>query len=234
MIRFSTAARNALAGLRASYTSVGTIAATAPAVKSFTDTASQFLIEGFRPGDVIISDVTNNVGLFTIVSLVAGTITTMEATALQVAGNFTLANVSSKGFKDLFHAGVLDIYSGSQPASADDVETGTKLLSITVSAGAVTPGTATNGLDFDDPVAGVISKAAAESWQDAGLASATAGWFRFYDNAYQTGADATYYKIRFDGSVGLTGSDLNLSDVAIVLGATTTIDTFQFTFPASP
>ena len=59
----------------------------------------------------------------------------------------------------------------------------------------------------------------------------TAGWFRFYANDLTTGASST--AARFDGSVSTSGAQLNMSSTAITAGATTTIDSFTVTMPAS-
>jgi len=233
MLRLSTALRNALLGYQVDYTAT-TISADA-ASKQFRDSANQLLIKGFRPGDVIHSDITGNVGYFTIVSVAAGAITVSETVVDQAAGSSFTLQLAGHGasLRDVMKYGIIDIYSGSQPSSADAIETGTKLCSITVDAGAFTAGESTNGLNFDEPSSGVISKASGETWKGIGLANGTAGWFRFYDNAYQTGADGTNYKRRFDGSVGLSGADLNLSSVSIATGGSVTISTFQLTLPAN-
>ena len=42
--------------------------------------------------------------------------------------------------KEIFHDGIIDIYSGAQPASADDAKTGTHLARITLAGGAFTAG----------------------------------------------------------------------------------------------
>lgn len=62
--------------------------------------------------------------------------------------------------KEIFHDGIIDIYSGAQPATADDVKTGTHLARITLDGGAFTAGikstrrmdkaTITYGIDGDD------------------------------------------------------------------------------------
>ena len=145
--------------------------------------------------------------------------------------NNLLGDGTGNSFKALFLNGVLEIYSGNQPSDPDAIESGTKLVRITVDGGAFTPGAATNGLEFDAATAGAISKAAAEAWQGAGLAVGTAGWYRFYTNAYTTGASTT--AIRFDGNVATAGSQLDLSSTAIKVSLPITIDTFKVTLPAS-
>ena len=139
--------------------------------------------------------------------------------------------LGSDDFKGLLTDCVIEIYSGSQPASADAAETGTKLCRITVGSGAFTGGQATNGLEFGTPSAGVINKASAETWSGVGLADGTAGWFRCYANAYTTGASTS--AVRFDGTVGTSGQQLNLSSVAIKTGVPVYITDFPVTLPAN-
>ena len=52
-------------------------------------------------------------------------------------------------FKDVFANAVIVIRAGTQPATADAVETGDVLGMITVGGGAFTGGSATNGLNWD-------------------------------------------------------------------------------------
>jgi len=136
--------------------------------------------------------------------------------------------MGTSDFKTTMANGILAFYSGSQPASADAAETGTLLIKYTKSAGAFTPGVSTNGINFDAPVAGVCSKAVAETWQGVGLANGTAGWFRFYANDMTTGADTTH--ARFDGAISTTGAEVNMVSTTITSGATDTINTFKMTF----
>ena len=128
--------------------------------------------------------------------------------------------------------GVIYVYSGSQPATADAAATGTTLLILTVSSGAFTPGNATNGLDFDAPSSGTMSKAAAETWSGVGLANGTAGWFRHYGNPTDAGGISSTLP-RIDGRVATSGGELNLSSVNIVTGATVTVDTYTLSWPST-
>jgi len=160
------------------------------------------------------------------IEVAAGSLTT-EAASAQVI----LAGATGGSISDLFRNCVVDIYSGSQPAGADSVETGTKLARITVSSDAFVAGTATNGLNFDEAAAGVLSKATGEVWSGEGLADGTAGWFRMYDNAAVAGASTT--EIRLDGSVATSGGQFNMSNTSITDGGTTTVDSASLTMPAS-
>ncbi len=135
-------------------------------------------------------------------------------------------------FGTLFLDGVIYVYTGSQPATADLTESGTNILIISESGGTFTPSSPTNGLEFeDDPTAGVLEKASAETWQGIGIGGGgTAGWFRFYANARTQGASST--SVRFDGACGTTGTEMIMSSTTVVTGATITLDTFAVTMPA--
>lgn len=139
------------------------------------------------------------------------------------------------GFGTTFAKGVIYIYSGPQPISADQAISGTLLGMVTVDGGVFAFGSPANGLSFDAPVDGTVSKAVAELWKFTGLAGGTAGWFRLMTNAVDDLASDTAAKVhpRLDGSIGVSGADLNLSNIAVSVGAPNTIDIFSFTFPAA-
>lgn len=143
------------------------------------------------------------------------------------------ANAVCTAIRTAYANGVLAIYGGaSQPADAENTEAGTLLALITLASGAFTPGVATNGLNFDAPSGGVLSKAVAETWSGVGLAAAgtgtTATYFRFYDNSQDTGASPT--GLRFDGAIGTTSTaELQMSVTTIVEGAPVVINSFTYT-----
>lgn len=134
------------------------------------------------------------------------------------------------GFASLFENGVIEIRTGAQPASADSAVHGTLLGTVTLNSGAFTPGSPTNGLTFAGAVAGTVSKSGV--WSFTGVAEGTAGWFRFKGNAVDAGGLSTS-AIRMDGSIATSGADLNLSNIAVAIGAPNTIDGFSFTIPAN-
>ena len=133
------------------------------------------------------------------------------------------------GFATTFTNGVIEIYSGTQPASADAAVTGTLLGTVTLGSGAFTPGSPANGLTFDVAANGAVGKSGV--WSFAGVAAGTAGWFRLKANGVDAGAVSNTLP-RLDGSIATSGADLNLSNIAIAIGAPTTVDSFTFTFPA--
>lgn len=123
-------------------------------------------------------------------------------------------NAAADAIVDLLDAGAgagkLRIYSGSQPASADDAVSGTLLAEFTLSDPA-----------FGAASAGVATAAAIAS--TTGLAAGTAGWFRAVDS---TGTG------RWDGSVGTSGQDLNLNTTTVSVGVTVSVTAWTVTMPA--
>ena len=137
------------------------------------------------------------------------------------------AMLGTGGFSGAFDSGALYIYSGAIPTDADTTEgSGTLLLTITV-ASAVMPG---GGISYATPAGGSITKAA-EVWSGVAGASGTAAWFRLYDSNETTGASTT--AVRLDGTVGTSNADLLVTSTSISSGATTTIDSAEFTLPAT-
>lgn len=233
-LRLSTKLRQQLMGVVVTLTATDISAANADS--SLNSVAGAFLTSGFRPGMVI--DIAGFTG--TAANNQWAHVTSVSADGLKMivavdvafvddaAGESVTLTAEAQSFRDIMRYGILCIYTGSQPATADVAPTGTLLLAITVASGAFTKGTLTNGLDWDAPVAGVLGKTSAV-WSDAGIATGTAGWFRFYANDYDVASNA----LCFDGAVGTSGAELNLSSTSIVLAATTTIDEFEVTLPAS-
>lgn len=132
-------------------------------------------------------------------------------------------------FATTFANGIIEIRTGSQPASADAAATGTLLGTVTLSSGAFTPGTETNGLTFGAAASGAVSKTGV--WSFAGIAAGTAGWFRLKANALDNDTLSTALP-RVDGSIATSGADMNLSNISVAIGAPSTIDSFTLTFPA--
>jgi len=140
--------------------------------------------------------------------------------------------LTNSDFKANLDLGFIFVFTGTQPASADDVASGTLLATIANADGAT-------GITFDEPTAGVIPKAAAETWSGAAVASGTAGWFRFHElktDKTTTAADALLASstdARFDGAIAVSGAELNMSNTAVVNLAVQTITSFTVTLPAS-
>ena len=180
-----------------------------------------------------VSGSTSNDGTYEILSVTAGTIEIAAGSlTAEVAGDqVVLASARGGSLKDLLRNGVLDIYSGTQPTTADDTESGTKLVRITESSGTFVADADDNGLNLGASVSGVIGKRSGETWSGLGLVNGTAGWFRFYANDATTGASTT--AVRLDGSIATTGAQMNMSNTTITASGTTTIGTVAITDPMS-
>lgn len=140
------------------------------------------------------------------------------------------AIVGSTGLAGALANGIIEVYSGAQPLSADNAVAGTLLAVYTKDAGAFTPGSPTNGLTFLAPAAGVLEKST-DNWKAVGLAAGNAGWFRFKGNAVDAGGVSTT-ALRMDGSVGTSGADMNIPNIVFAIGSPESIDTFRYTQPA--
>lgn len=140
------------------------------------------------------------------------------------------AIAGTQGFAGALSTGIIEIYSGAQPATADSAVTGTLLGVVTLAGGAFTPGSATNGLTFAAAAAGAVTKST-DLWQFTGLANGTAGYFRFKGNAADAGGVSAVLP-RMDGSIATSGGDMNLGNIAITTGSPNTVDAFSFTVPA--
>jgi hypothetical protein len=245
MLKYSTGLRDKLNGLQAQV--VGAIIGAGltfvdggASADSITDSGNGFVSAGFVPGQKLFvqgaTTPANDSGITgeRILSVTAGTITfaTGSVDTGEAGGAGTVVVVAEGGsLKDVMRDGVIKIYSGSQPSSADAAVTGTLLMTVSVGSGAWVAGTATYGLEFeDDPTGGEIEKNS-ETWSGVGLADGTAGWFRFIANPTDDGTSSTTLP-RIDGSVGTAGSDLVMASTSIVTGRTTTIDAFKITLPA--
>lgn len=127
--------------------------------------------------------------------------------------NAAARNRQADSIGDDLNSGTLKIYTGTQPASADDAASGTLLVTINLPA---------------DAMAAAASGVAAKSGTWSGVAAATgdAGWFRLANSA------ATR---NYDGEVTVTagGGEIELDDISIVSGQTVLINTFTITQPAS-
>lgn len=140
------------------------------------------------------------------------------------------AMLGEVGLKASLADGIIRIYSGAQPTTADTAITGTLLLEVTVDGGAFAHGSPTNGLEWDTPTAGTISKPAADTWKGSGITDGVAGWARFCANPLDDGTASTTLA-RLDMSVGRGTGDLQLSSVNIATSAPTTVDVATLRLP---
>ena len=200
---------------------------------TITDSDSGFVTAGFKTGDTVyIEGSAADDGSYTCTGVAAGTLSFATGSFTGEAAGNVIAVASAKGgsLKDILQNGIIKVYSGSQPATADAAATGTHLGTITVGSGAFSAGSETNGLEFGTAADGEIEKASAETWSFEGIASGTAGWWRFYANESDDGSALTT-KPRVDGTCGTSGADLTMSSTSIAIGGTYTVDAWKFSIP---
>jgi hypothetical protein len=150
------------------------------------------------------------------------TLESTDATAAEYSEFDTVSLVcKSNSLQDALNLAQFEVYTGSQPADADDAPTGTKL--VTIKSGGST------GVTWKDAVNGVNGKTATETWNGVGVADGTAGWFRICLTA-DSGASSTT-DCRIDGSCGTSAADLNFASLAFSAGATQTISDFALSIP---
>ena len=182
-------------------------------------------LAGFIPGDMItVSGSASNNWTAEIVSVTAGAIEIAAGTAATeaVGAQVILGSARGGSLIDQFRNGTLRIYTGTQPTHADDAETGTNLIDITLSSGAFAPGSPTNGINFGQIAEETLHKSLGEVWSGVAAAGGTAGWFRFYGNDRTEGS--TSIKPRMDGAIATSGAQMNMANTTITSGGTTTID----------
>ena len=90
---------------------------------------------------------------------------------VRISSGLANAMLGTTGFTTAMNNGVIYLYSGVMPNSANDAETsGSALLAkITANSGAFTSGVATNGLQWNTPVLNVISSLTGQVWSGVGL-----------------------------------------------------------------
>jgi hypothetical protein len=122
--------------------------------------------------------------------------------------------------------GLLHIFSGPVPASADDAIDGTSVLLATITVG----GDGSTPLTFEATATnGVLTKKASETWSGDIVATGTASFMRFAPSGDDcTGAANASTGYRLQDTVGVDATaGLILTSVDLVSGNTQTIDLFQ-------
>lgn len=131
-----------------------------------------------------------------------------------MANNLKVSNTVVNGQADalsvLADNGYLRIYDGTQPTNADTA-IGAQVLLAELRFNADAAPAASNGvLTFN-----------AITQDSSANATGTASWFRALKSDGST--------VMFDGTVGVSGSDLNISTTSIVAGATVGVTSFVYT-----
>lgn len=140
-----------------------------------------------------------------------------------------LSNVGS--LRSILENAVIGVFSSSKPESSDAAETGTLLGYITKNGAEFTPVTGTNGLNWDEAVAGVCPKPSEEEWSIIPILGGTAGWARIYDVNRTTGASET--AVRIDCDCGMSTGELRFVSTALTAGTKVIFDSLDLQIPKS-
>lgn len=126
--------------------------------------------------------------------------------------------------KELLDNGLIRIYSGAIPASAD-ASLGAAVLMNEISAGGggtpVTWEAAAPG--------GVLSKTVAENWTGNIIVGGDPTFFRYVLAA--DAGDASSSAVRIQGTAGVLGSDMFISELPMVAAAPQSFSLFQIAIP---
>jgi len=120
-------------------------------------------------------------------------------------------------FKVAAQNGVIALFAGGLPASADAQITATLLGYVTKDGLPFVAGSPTNGLNLDNPVSRVISKVPTDNWIFVPVANGTIGWFMYMGNAPDNLLASTTL-FRFQGTCGLGSGDLQMSSLNSRIG----------------
>jgi hypothetical protein len=134
--------------------------------------------------------------------------------------NYMLATGS---MRQALQNGKIMLYTGPEPASADDAATGTLLCTIDKDgAGA--------GFTLDTTaVGGVIAKVPADVLRGTVVASGTPGYYRHVGSG-DTGAASTT-EPRVQGRIAQSGAEGNITNLPLVSGSTQDADEYSIALP---
>jgi hypothetical protein len=131
--------------------------------------------------------------------------------------------LATGSLKDALDGGEIRIFDGVPPATADEAETGTLLVTISLNSTG-------SGISFEStPDNAVLVKASAEIWSGVNVASGTATYYRHVQIADDGSEDSSAPRIQ--GTVGIAGADMNLSSTTLTESATQTLDYYSVAFP---
>lgn len=133
--------------------------------------------------------------------------------------------LASGSMRSALNSGTINIYSGTAPVSADDAIPGAATLLVTISADG-----SGGGLTFAaSAAAGLLQKDSGQVWKGTVAQSGQATWFRFITGA-DTGADSTS-ELRVQGTVGIGGTDMQITDPNLTASAEQKVDYFSIFQP---
>jgi hypothetical protein len=216
-------------------------AATGTLLVTITDNSGAHTVETPATGSVeLTGGGSGNISAITVggVNILDETVT--YATSLNNTASLLAAALNRSSLNNDFKATVV----GAIVTLTCHPGLGTKFNTVAVSGTTATITTsftnfsggvaAVNGLRFEDGSAGTMAKRTTQTWTGVAGNTGTAGWFRHYGPNTDSGtADADGVKLRMDGAIATSGSQLNMSPTSMTSGATQTISAYSPSLPAS-
>ena len=148
--------------------------------------------------------------------------------AFQFSTGLKDAILDTGSLKAALDDGYIRVYSGAVPAGPDATLGGATLLN-TYSDADQGVG-AGQGLDFAaEAVAGVLGKAAGQTWSGTAVASGAATFWRWVLAADDGSASST--AVRIQGTIGGAGADLFVQSTSFVAATAYSIDYFSVAIP---
>lgn len=121
--------------------------------------------------------------------------------------------------------GYIDVFTGDQPASPDIPSTGTRVATIRTNGAPFVVNSQSGGaLEIIQGDTGALRKSG--NWLLTGVDTGTAGWWRWYWNAFDND-EHTFYYPRMDG---LVGDSLILASTSITPATSEAIESFTVQF----
>lgn len=143
---------------------------------------------------------------------------------MKISTGLANAMLSGAGLKTALTGMILRIYSGTEPASAND-SIGAAVLLVTITVDGLG-----GALSFEaSAVDGVLTKNSAEVWEGTAVASGTATFCRMLLPA-DTDASSTT-AVRIQGDAGLAGRFLNLTSTTITASAVQRVGNYAVALP---
>ena len=152
-------------------------------------------------------------------------VTSASVTAIAIADNINARNNPLNITAEASTTNViltLPIWIGAEGDGLTFATTTSGSLTATTSGAFGSGAAATNGINFRAIISdGTLTKDS-NTWQGTGIATGTAGWFRFIAGD-STESDTGVAEVRFDGSVGTSNADMIISATSIVVDSVYTI-----------
>ena len=142
---------------------------------------------------------------------------------VKISTGLRLGMLGSYGLSTYLTRGVIDVYTGAQPALADMAVSGTWLGRITTDGLAWAEGSSTNGLQMEQGVDGDLHNFG--NWVLTPVVTGEIGWWRYRWWQPDPGELSTWYP-RMDGAYG---DSMVLSSPHVTAGFPVSIDSFYLT-----